>query len=493
MAELIATRSAVTIAIPAWRAAAWPGGRRLRRALHARRPRRSSGRSSTPAGTSPRAGSGRRGAARDRRPSRTSPLAGTRSSVRRSSRSPTSDPIQMASARGVWMTDVDGRRYLDAYNNVPCVGHSHPRVAEATARQARLLNTNMRYLHESAIELAERLAATCPRRPRHGPVRQLRVRGERPGLADGDDLHRATPAALHDPCLSRHLRGERGPVAGELVERARPDVDRDLGAAGHVSRDRTATRPSSRRRSSAWRPRGFAPAATILDGVLTSDGFYDLDPAYVAGARPADASRRRPLDRGRGPGRPRPDRRRDVVVPAVRHRAGLRDPRQADGQRPSGRRGHHPARDRGPVRRRDRLLQHVRRQSGVRGSGAGGARRPRGRARPAARPGGRRGPARRHPRRRVAPRGHRRRPRDGPGDRRRDRQRPRLEVAGRGRDRRDQGGPARPRRARRHDRPGRQHPQGPPAPRLHRPPRSRSSPRPSRRRWPLAESAPGSG
>ena len=68
----------------------------------------------------------------------------------------------MASARGVWMTDVDGRRYLDAYNNVPCVGHSHPRVAEATARQARLLNTNMRYLHESAIELAERLAATCP-------------------------------------------------------------------------------------------------------------------------------------------------------------------------------------------------------------------------------------------------------------------------------------------------------------------------------------------
>ena len=60
------------------------------------------------------------------------------------------------------MTDVDGRRYLDAYNNVPCVGHAHPRVAEAVARQSRLLNTNLRYLHESAIELAERLVATCP-------------------------------------------------------------------------------------------------------------------------------------------------------------------------------------------------------------------------------------------------------------------------------------------------------------------------------------------
>ncbi len=62
----------------------------------------------------------------------------------------------------MWMTDVDGRRYLDAYNNVPCVGHGHPRVTEAVARQARRLNTNLRYLHESAIVLAERLIATCP-------------------------------------------------------------------------------------------------------------------------------------------------------------------------------------------------------------------------------------------------------------------------------------------------------------------------------------------
>ena len=71
-------------------------------------------------------------------------------------------PIHLAEAHGVWMVDVDGRRYLDAYNNVPCVGHAHPRVTEAIARQARRLNTNLRYLHEGAIELAERLIATCP-------------------------------------------------------------------------------------------------------------------------------------------------------------------------------------------------------------------------------------------------------------------------------------------------------------------------------------------
>ncbi len=54
------------------------------------------------------------------------------------------------------MTDADGRRYLDAYNNVPVVGHAHPRVAQAIARQAATLNTNTRYLHEHVVELAER-------------------------------------------------------------------------------------------------------------------------------------------------------------------------------------------------------------------------------------------------------------------------------------------------------------------------------------------------
>ena len=59
-----------------------------------------------------------------------------------------------------WLIDADGRRYLDAYNNVPVVGHGHPRVVEAIVRQARRLNTNMRYLHETALEVAERLTAS---------------------------------------------------------------------------------------------------------------------------------------------------------------------------------------------------------------------------------------------------------------------------------------------------------------------------------------------
>jgi 4-aminobutyrate aminotransferase-like enzyme/Ser/Thr protein kinase RdoA (MazF antagonist) len=71
-------------------------------------------------------------------------------------------PLHLVEGRGVWMTDADGRTYMDAYNNVPVVGHCHPHVVQAIARQAATLNTNTRYLHRSALDLAERLIATMP-------------------------------------------------------------------------------------------------------------------------------------------------------------------------------------------------------------------------------------------------------------------------------------------------------------------------------------------
>ena len=56
---------------------------------------------------------------------------------------------------GVWLFDADGRRYLDMYNNVPCVGHCHPHVVEAMHRQASTLNVHSRYLHEGVLDYAE--------------------------------------------------------------------------------------------------------------------------------------------------------------------------------------------------------------------------------------------------------------------------------------------------------------------------------------------------
>jgi 4-aminobutyrate aminotransferase-like enzyme len=69
-------------------------------------------------------------------------------------------PLHLVRGQGVWVEDVNGDRYLDAYNNVPHVGHCHPHVVEAICRQAGVLNIHTRYLHETVVALAERFVAT---------------------------------------------------------------------------------------------------------------------------------------------------------------------------------------------------------------------------------------------------------------------------------------------------------------------------------------------
>ena len=71
-------------------------------------------------------------------------------------------PLHLVRGEGVWLTDADGRSYLDAYNNVAQVGHCHPRVTEALSSQARTLNTHTRYLDRIVLDYAERLTVTFP-------------------------------------------------------------------------------------------------------------------------------------------------------------------------------------------------------------------------------------------------------------------------------------------------------------------------------------------
>ncbi len=66
-------------------------------------------------------------------------------------------PLHIVRGDGVYLFDASGRRYVDMYNNVPCVGHANPYVAEAMARQQGTLNVHSRYLHEAIVEYAERL------------------------------------------------------------------------------------------------------------------------------------------------------------------------------------------------------------------------------------------------------------------------------------------------------------------------------------------------
>ena len=58
--------------------------------------------------------------------------------------------------------DEWGRPYLDAYNNVPHVGHAHPRLRAVAADQLARLNSNTRYLHPAQTGFAEKLLSKLP-------------------------------------------------------------------------------------------------------------------------------------------------------------------------------------------------------------------------------------------------------------------------------------------------------------------------------------------
>ncbi len=72
------------------------------------------------------------------------------------------DPLQIEGGFMQYLYDHEGQRYLDCVNNVPHVGHNHPRIVAAAQDQTAILNTNTRYLHETILTYAEALAATLP-------------------------------------------------------------------------------------------------------------------------------------------------------------------------------------------------------------------------------------------------------------------------------------------------------------------------------------------
>jgi len=71
-------------------------------------------------------------------------------------------PLRIVRGWMQYLYDDTGRAFLDVYNNVPLVGHSHPRVVQAVQKQVALLNTNTRYLHDNILRYAQRLTALLP-------------------------------------------------------------------------------------------------------------------------------------------------------------------------------------------------------------------------------------------------------------------------------------------------------------------------------------------
>ena len=67
------------------------------------------------------------------------------------------EPISIESGEGVWLKDKSGNKYLDVYNNVPVVGHCHPKVVASLKEQASKLNVHSRYISDVVVDYSEKL------------------------------------------------------------------------------------------------------------------------------------------------------------------------------------------------------------------------------------------------------------------------------------------------------------------------------------------------
>jgi 4-aminobutyrate aminotransferase-like enzyme len=172
--------------------------------------------------------------------------------------------------------DADGNRLLDAYNNVPVVGHCHPRVTEAVVRQTRTLNTHARYLYEPLIELAERLLASMP--PEAGLDTVMLVNS---GSEANDIAWRFARAATR----------QRGAIVTEHAYHGLTEAIADLSPEewpseyrpAHVARiapPGAGADPAHQMDQAIAELEGLA--ATFLDGGLTSDGIWTPSPDEVA-------------------------------------------------------------------------------------------------------------------------------------------------------------------------------------------------------------------
>ena len=198
------------------------------------------------------------------------------------------NPIHVVRGEGVWLYDPEGNAYLDVYNNVACVGHCHPHVVTALAKQAAALNTHTRYLHETVLDYAEALLATFP--PELGHV-----------------MFTCTGSEANDLALrvARSATGGSGVIVTELayhgvtaaVTEVSPSLGSTVARSPHVRTVPAPSLESDDRQDVAARfasgiaaaiadmnAHGIRPAALLVDTIFSSDGVRSHPPGFLAEA-----------------------------------------------------------------------------------------------------------------------------------------------------------------------------------------------------------------
>jgi 4-aminobutyrate aminotransferase-like enzyme len=194
-------------------------------------------------------------------------------------------PLHFVRGKGTRLFTEQGDEYLDAYNNIPSLGHSHPGVAEAVSRQLGLINTHTRYLHEGILDYAEDLLSTLPAEISRvmfmlsgSEANDLAVRIAK--AASGGTGMIVTAEAYHGNTdlitkLSPSIGADQ-PMAVDMRMIPTPDTYRlgtgDIGEwmASHV-----------KAQIDDMRRHGIAFAGVLLDSIFSSDGVFSDDAGFL--------------------------------------------------------------------------------------------------------------------------------------------------------------------------------------------------------------------
>ncbi|NBZ88121.1 aspartate aminotransferase family protein [Stagnihabitans tardus] len=190
-------------------------------------------------------------------------------------------PVHFVRAQGAWLYDAQGAAYLDCYNNVASLGHAHPRVLEATARQAAIYASHTRYLNDTVLDCAEKLLS-------HFPPELSQVMFTCTGSEANDLALRICFAATGGTGLVVTENAYHGVT--HLMAGASPSLGPGVNLGPHV---RTVPAPRDAASFAADVAAAFAdlsrhgvkPAALLVDTIFSSDGVIPgafLGPAVQA-------------------------------------------------------------------------------------------------------------------------------------------------------------------------------------------------------------------
>ena len=198
------------------------------------------------------------------------------------------NPVHLVRGEGAWVWDADGNRLLDCYNNVPHVGHAHPKVVEAIAKQALTLNTHTRYLHEGILDYADRLTATL----RHDlsamimvctgseandiALRMARAVTGKTGIIGTDNTYHGNTD------LVSHLSAKKTPIGGHVdwVKRVpAPDNLRPLGGSHDTHAQAFAA--GVQKAIDELEATGHGFSALILDPFFANEGCPTLPKGFL--------------------------------------------------------------------------------------------------------------------------------------------------------------------------------------------------------------------